>query len=256
MSKSTADIERAYFDAYVARNGSFNPFADRGWQTLRSRFVERVRPQHHEVLLDVGCGTGMSRQIYRSHVGGYVGIDLSQEAIAAARRQFPTDSWQVADACRLPFADERFDLVAFSSVLHHIDDFPHAVREAYRVLKPGGRVFAYDPNLLNTPMMLFRWPKSPLYSSNGVSPNESPMMPGALRGAFTDAGFDNIIVRGQSDIPYRQVAPRLLNQLIGLFNVSDRLWETMGLGRWFGVFLVTTGTKPDRHSIACTEAAA
>lgn len=244
MSDSTTQTERAYFDEYVARNGAFNPFADRGWRTLRNRFVERIRPRPNESLLDVGCGTGMSRQIYRTSVGRYTGIDISPNAVATARAQFPNDHWYVGDACRLPFADQTFDLVVFSSVLHHIGDFTPAVREAYRVLKPGGRVFAYDPNLLSAPMLLFRWPKSPLYSSNGVSPNESPLMPGTLRRAFADAGFGDVLVRGQSDIPYRHVAPRLLNRLIEVFNLSDRCWETMGLGRWFGLFLITTAVKP------------
>ena len=150
----------------------------------------------------------------------------------------------VADAGRLPFPDGSFDVVAFSSVLHHIPDFTPAVREAYRVLRPGGRAFAFDPNVLNPAMALFRHPHSPLYSPVGVSPNERPLPPGRLRRVFREAGFAAVGQRGQSDLPYRAVAPKLLNATLPLYNIADRVLERVGLGRVFGSFVVTYGTKP------------
>lgn len=156
--------------------------------------------------------------------------------LAASR--FP-GSWSQADACRLPFRAESFDLVAFSSVLHHIPDRLPALAEARRVLRLGGMVFAFDPNLLHPAMALFRHPCSPLYSAAGVSPDEQPLLPVALRRDFTAAGFAAIGQRAQSDIPYRTMAPRGLHSLLGLYNRLDRLWELSGLGRWFGAFVVT-----------------
>src|SRR5262249_12950872 len=144
-----------------------------------------------------------------------------------------------------PFAAGGFDVVAFSSVLHHMPDFPAALAEARRVLRPGGRAFAFDPNLLHPAMALFRHPRSPLYTAAGVSPAERPLAPRALRAAFQAAGFVRLRQRGQSDIPYRSVAPKLLNAAIGAYNACDRLWERVGLGRWFGTFVVTCGCKPE-----------
>src|SRR5205085_1793037 len=167
----------------------------------------------------------------------------SAEAVAAARARFPESEWLTADARALPFAANCFDVVAFSSVLHHIPDFPAALREALRVLRPGGRAFAFDPNLLHPAMALFRHPRSPLYSLQGVSPDERPLLPAVLRRAFRDAGFIDLRQRGQSDIPYRYVAPRLLNAALSLYNAGDWLWEHAGLGRWFGTFVVTCGRK-------------
>jgi len=244
MSSATAERERAYFDQFVRDCGDFNPFADRGWRTLARRFDDFVAPRRPIELLDVGCGTGQSRKIYAAHVGRYVGVDLSPGAIEAARGRFPNDHWLVADACSLPVPDACFDVVAFSSVLHHIPDYSRALREARRVLRSGGWAFAFDPNLLHPAMALFRHPSSPLYSSQGVSPDERPLMPGSLRRAFAEAGFTACRQRGQSDIPYRQVAPRLLNAALGAYNVSDWLWERVGLGRWFGTFVITAGRKP------------
>ena len=203
-----------------------------------------VKPPPGVVLLDVGCGTGRSRQIYAGSFARYTGVDLSAAALAAARREFPADEWVEADACRLPFPDHQFDVVAFSSLLHHIPDFPVAVREGFRVLRPGGVAFAYDPNVRHPAMALFRHPRSPLYLKQGVSPNERPLRPSALRAAFEATGFVNIRQRCQSDIPYRKVAPKLLNAVLGLYNVADWVWERVGLGRVFGTFVITVAEKP------------
>jgi SAM-dependent methyltransferase len=242
MSEAT-DRERAFFDRYVADHGDFNPFAPRGWLTLSRRFREMAAPRPTDRLLDIGCGTGHSQAVYDGSVGGYVGVDLSPASIAAARAAFPRDEWLVADACDLPFAKESFDVVAFSSVLHHIPDFPAAVREAYRVLRAGGVVFAFDPNLLHPAMALFRHPASPAYIPDGVSPNERPLMPPVLATAFRRAGFGHVRQRGQSDIPYRAVAPRRLNAALSAYNLADWVWERSGLGLVFGTFVLTCGRK-------------
>lgn len=195
-------------------------------------------------LLDIGCGTGQSRQIYADRATGYVGMDLSFHALAVARRKAPRVSWVCADACHLPFADASLGAIAFSSVLHHIPDFQPALVEAQRVLFSGGRAFAFDPNLLHPAMALFRWPRSPFYLSAGVSPNEAPLLPSVLKHGFAAAGFTEVRQRCQSGIDYREVAPRLINAGLALFNLADRVFDRVGLGRWFGTFVLTTGRKP------------
>ncbi len=236
--------ERTYFDGLVSAQGEFNPFTDRGWQTLARQFERSVRPRGQLSLLDVGCGTGQSRQMYEQHTKEYVGVDLSARAIATARARFPLADWHVADARTLPFQGETFDVVAFSSVLHHIPDFPVAVREAVRVLKPGGSVFAFDPNLLNPAMALFRHPRSPAYLRQGVSPDEKPLLPRVLRRAFNEAGLVDVGQRCLSGIAYRAVAPRVVNACLTAFNFVDQIWQWLGPGRFFGTFVTTWGCKP------------
>jgi SAM-dependent methyltransferase len=248
--RSDAAIEAGFFDQLVAVEGDFNPFAQSGWDTLRRRFVEFVKPRPNLRVLDIGCGTGQSRQLYAACAGRYVGVDLASAALAIARRKFPNDEWSCCDARRLPFEPGSFDIVAFSSVLHHISDFENALGEAFRVLAPGGAAFAFDPNVLHPAMALFRHPKSPLYTSRGVSPNEAPLLPRRLRRGFEAAGFVAIRQRSQSDIAYREVAPRALNAALRAYNVLDHWFERVGLGRWFGTFVVTSGKKPDHGSRA------
>jgi SAM-dependent methyltransferase len=239
-----ARVEAEYFDGLVASEGEFDPFTEAGWRVIGRQFEDFVRPAPGLRVLDIGCGTGQSRQLYAEHAATYVGIDLSEAALARARAKFPDDRWECCDARQLPFEAGSFDLVCFSSVLHHIDDFETALVEGLRVLCPGGKAFAFDPNLLNPAMLLFRYPRSPLYTPVGVSPNEAPLLPSALRTAFTRAGFVDVQQRAQSGIAYREVAPRLLNAGLRLYNLGDSLFERVGLGRWFGTFVITAGTKP------------
>lgn len=234
--------EGHYFDHLVGETGDFNPFTDRGWETLARRFAAAVPARLR--LLDVGCGTGRSRRIYRARSARYTGIDLSFSSLSLARGREPDASWLQGDALCLPFRDGSFDVVAFSSVLHHVPDRRAALAEARRVLRPGGWVFAFDPNLLHPAMLLFRHPRSPLYNPDGVSPDERPLLPRTLRADFAAAGLTGIGQRCQSDIPYRQVAPKRLDALLALYNRADRLWEKSGLGRWLGTFVVTWARKP------------
>ncbi len=246
-SVDAAQRESEYFDQFVAKEGDFNPFSPRGWNTLTRRFSEMVPLPGSLRLLDVGCGTGLSRQIYAGKTADFVGMDLSAEALRLASTRFPGDTWIRGDACAMPFGDNEFDAVCFSSVLHHITEFPQAVCEGYRVLRPGGYVFAFDPNLLHPAMALFRHPISWFYSSKGVSPNERPLLPSVLRAAFRSAGLTEIRQRCQADIAYRKVAPPLLNALLGIYNSADWLLELSGLGRWFGTFTITVGKKQNER---------
>lgn len=244
VAAGSQQAEKDFFNSWIAKEGDFNPFTQQGWDVVRFTFGSLVSPSGSLALLDVGAGTGRSRQIYADVSGRYVGIDIAEEAVATAKKRYPQDEWLVADACDLALADQTFDVVAFSSVLHHIPQFERAVKEAVRVLKPGGRVFAFDPNVLHPAMALFRLPTSPFYSARGVSPNERPMNPGVLRRAFLDAGLVDVRQVCKSGIGYRDVAPRFAKQGLAVFNAMDNLWEISGLGRWFGTFVFTCGAKP------------
>lgn len=87
-------------------------------------------------LLEVGCGSGYYSEVFAHLVPGgvrYTGIDYSEAMIARARSRYPAAAFEVADATRLPYPDNTFD-IAFNGVsLMHIIDYPAAIREAARV---------------------------------------------------------------------------------------------------------------------------
>jgi len=94
-------------------------------------------------VLEIGCGLGTDGAQFAEAGADYTGVDLTDAAVDLARKRFElfdlTGSFQTADAENLEFADESFDLVYSHGVLHHTPDTAKAIREVYRVLRPGGR---------------------------------------------------------------------------------------------------------------------
>jgi SAM-dependent methyltransferase len=97
-----------------------------------------------ESLLDIGTGPGDFPARLRAvgHRGQLVGIDASPGMIAKAASANSGLQFLVADAQSLPFADGAFDIVTARHMLYHVPDIPRALRDAHRVLRPGGRFLA------------------------------------------------------------------------------------------------------------------
>lgn len=112
------------------------------------QFVERhVRPAPGMRVLDVGCGTG-AILAYLPDVD-YLGIDVNAHYVQCAKRRFgERGTFLISDGAEpLVAADESIDLVLALGVLHHLTDATAAniIREAARVLVPGGRFVTHDP---------------------------------------------------------------------------------------------------------------
>jgi SAM-dependent methyltransferase len=95
-------------------------------------------------VLETACGTGIvSRRLAERlrGAGSLVATDLNEAMIAYARTQIPAShvEWQPADATRLPFPDESFDATVCQFGLMFFPDKAAGIREALRVLKPGGQ---------------------------------------------------------------------------------------------------------------------
>lgn len=95
-------------------------------------------------VLEVGVGLGTDFVRFARSGAKAVGVDLTERAVALVRRRLDQEGLagevRVADAERLPFDDGVFDVVYSWGVLHHTPDPTAAVREAARVVKPGGRL--------------------------------------------------------------------------------------------------------------------
>jgi tellurite methyltransferase len=115
-------------------------------QLLKGRFNPRMR------VLDAGCGGGRNLVYFLRSGYDVCGVDSSTEAIAHVRAlalalapQLPADNFRVEAVEGMSFADDGFDVVISSAVLHFARDEEHwrgMVSEMWRVLKPGGVFFA------------------------------------------------------------------------------------------------------------------
>src|SRR5215831_6346726 len=105
-------------------------------------------------LLEIGCGMGTDLLQFARGGARVTGIDLTPRSIELSRRHLSlygeAGEFSVADCESLPFADESFDVAYSNGVLHHTPDTAGAVREIYRVLRPGGqaRVMLYHRDSL------------------------------------------------------------------------------------------------------------
>lgn len=93
-------------------------------------------------VLEIGVGLGADHQRYAAAGAHLFGIDLTERAIAHARRRLGlfglTSALSIGDAENLAFEDRSFDVVYSWGVIHHTPDTPKAVAEIHRVLRPSG----------------------------------------------------------------------------------------------------------------------
>ena len=96
-------------------------------------------------LVDLGTGTGLILDLTEGMFDKTLGFDVSSQMLLSAKKR--GHQVHMADACRLPLANDSVDVVSLDSVLHHIYSVSTVIEEAYRVLKPGGfLVTDWDPN--------------------------------------------------------------------------------------------------------------
>ncbi len=124
------------------------------WQDPRWRraLVSAAAPQAGQRILDVATGTGMvAAELLARADCSVVGIDQSQQMLAAARARFasgvgatPRVELIEGQAESLPFADASFDGLTFTYLLRYVDDPAATVRELARVVRPGARVASLE----------------------------------------------------------------------------------------------------------------
>jgi ubiquinone/menaquinone biosynthesis C-methylase UbiE len=126
---------------------------DDGYARRSQAYLARLPLAHARRILALGCGTGIEvralRRLARPEVA-ITGLDHSPALIEAARRLTAEEglsgnvTYQVGDAHHLPYGDGEFDLVTLHTLISHVDDPPQVLREARRLVRPGGTVAVFD----------------------------------------------------------------------------------------------------------------
>ena len=126
--------------------GAYEQLMGRWSKALAPQFIDFAGIAREQKILDVGCGTGsLTFALAESPtIREIVAIDFSPLFVAAAaeRNRDPRITIRQADACALPFEDDRFDAALALLVLHFVPEADKAIAEMRRVVRAGGVVAA------------------------------------------------------------------------------------------------------------------
>lgn len=116
------------------------------WAEIRQLLaLAAVRPG--DSVLELGCGGGQFLAACAERCPSLlIGTDLNRQALALSRRAAPVATLAMADAVRLPFEDEAFDVVVAQHLIEHFESADEVVLEWLRVLSPNGRLVVATPN--------------------------------------------------------------------------------------------------------------
>ena len=187
----------------------------------KDAMMDWLAPRAGQRLLDVAGGTGdiAFRFLKRAGQAEAVVLDMTESMLIEGRKRAEAEAmsdkldWVVGDAMALPFEDNSFDVYTISFGIRNVTRIPDALSEAYRVLRPGGRLMVLEFSQLPNPMMQKAYD---LYSFN-VIPRMGQVIandrdsyqylvesirkfPGQERFAamIRDAGFENVSYRNMT----------------------------------------------------------
>ncbi len=196
-----------------------NPsFVWRFGQDRRLDLIRHYAPLEGRRILDIGCGLGVYVRKFREFSDRVAGIDIDPKRLREGARTTPGLMLSVSE--RLPFRAGSFDVVVLNEVIEHVQDDAATLREALRVLVPGGHAVIYAPNRLfpfethgiyvrdrfvfgNIPFI--NWLPDPLrnrlvpharaYTKRGIRRTYRGLDASVRVEGYVYPGFDNIIAR-------------------------------------------------------------
>ena len=124
-------------DSYDKTNDLLSFGQARLW---RGKVARAVNAKAGEQILDIAAGTGTSSMAFLSEGVRVVAADFSKGMLEVGKKKYPKLEFVFADAMKLPFQDQEFDVVTMSFGLRNVQDHKVALGEFRRVLKPGGRL--------------------------------------------------------------------------------------------------------------------
>jgi tocopherol O-methyltransferase len=189
-----------------------------------------IRPEHR--VLDAGCGIGGSSiWMAKTHGNRVTGITISSKqadyARQHARRHEVAElvNFEVADFCAMPFEDACFDVVwALESSCHALNkgDF---LREAWRVLRPNGRIVVCDGFLMQRQFTEHQWQAVVTCLNGWAVPNL------CARDEFTDL----LEQQGFQAVQCHDITQQTLASADYMFKVAKRLQPVQTISQWLGL---------------------
>ncbi len=241
ISSQDKHKEIAFFDSHAAES-AYDVFTPESNLRLINACIRLMKPERGARVVDLGCGSGVFSDLLQSAGYPCIGLDISPKLIAIGRRKYPNIEFVEGDVEHLPFPDASIDAVLLSGLIHHLPESSRCAAEVFRVLRPGGRFVAFDPNRMNPFMWLYRDRSSPFYSSVGVTENERPILARERADVFRQAGF-TVGTEYLSNLRYRYVASAKVRWLLPIYNAIDGILARLPFAKPFRAFVLTYGEK-------------
>ena len=135
------------FDKYDLMNDLMSLGIHRLW---KKSFIHWLNPQKNTTLIDVASGTGDIAKLYLNKInykGSVCCVDENKAMLDLNKRKFKVNSnikWFCNSAEKLPFKNNHFDYYTISFGIRNVNNLNNTLKEAYRVLKPGGRFLCLE----------------------------------------------------------------------------------------------------------------
>ena len=229
---------------FLAREGAGevwnweSPAGQKRWKRRVKMLTAHIKPT--DQILEIGCGTGyFTKEIIKT--GAFVtAIDISPELLNIAKEELKNNNIEfvIENAYEMRFEHNRFDSIVGSSVLHHLE-IEKAIKEMFRVLKPGGTIFFTEPNMMN-PQIALQKNIPFLKRKLGDSPDETAFFRWSLHNLLTINGFEAITIK-----PFDFLHPSLPGALIPIVSSFGETVEKIPVLREIAGYLYILAKKPD-----------
>lgn len=243
----TQDVEREHFDtlAYLKGETWWGSTTKAGIKRLirRARLIkQKISRYNNPKVFELGCGTGAFSKYILNELPSLdlTACDISSECIKIAAERYSNYSntrFLVADITQDFFNSNKFDVIIGNSILHHLP-IRLSLEYCFRLLKHGGSVMFFEPNMLNPQIAI----EKNIYVIGKIlqnTKNETAFFRWSLKKLLREIGFKEIDVR-----PFDFLHPIIPSNLVDFFDNIGKAIETMLVLKEFSGSLSISAIKP------------
>ena len=203
--------------------------------------ADLIKPNSSTRMVELGCGLGIFSKELAKTEAQIIAIDISPDLLNAARARIKVSNVNFIEGDCMKLEDisclQNTDAVVGNSILHHLN-IVKALNSIYKVLKPGGRIIFFEPNMLNPQILLQKnipW----LKRLAGDSPDETAFFRRSLKHLLIKSGFTN-----DSVTPFDFLHPSTPTFFVDALEKIGKIMEKVPVIKEISGSLLITAVKP------------